>query len=495
MLIDCRIVILTLALLLTGCGGWAPVAVAPLPLPPLAEQWQQTASSATGSAASTPAAVATPTEYPTDSATENDPDQPWLASFADVTLDALVAEALAANATLAEAQARLREGEGAAQVAGAPRQLQLDAALQAGRARRNSQTANSFSAEFGLSWEADLWGRLSAAAQAAVIDRDALALELRAAQLSLAANVAKAWFAAVEGRQQQGLSEQLVSNLSQSLQVLEEGYRNGLVAALDIHLARANLATERSRLADRRRTLGDQLRALQLLLGRYPSRALMVPAQLPRLPAAVPAGLPSQLLTRRPDIRAAAARLESAERRQHASHQDRFPRFSLSASLGGSSDELSNLLSQQNLFWSLFGNLAQPLLDGGRLEGLERQAAARLEQAQARYVDSLLSAFAEVEGALEQERELQHLTQALELSVQESDLAEALAYEQYRQGLVDIVTALESQRRAFTARSSYIAARNQQLQNRIDLYLALGGDFAAAASPIQTDMRSNDDQS
>lgn len=462
-------------LLLTGCAGWQPLPLTPLPVTPPAALWQQLSTD------------------PARDLTAEPP--PWLQSFADPALEGLVAEALEANPLLQAAVARLREGEAQAQVAGAPRQLQLDAALQAGRARRNGQTGTSFGAELGVGWEADLWGRLSDAAQAAVVDRDALAQELRDAHLSLAANVAKGWFAAVEARQQQTLSEQLVSNLGQSLQVLEEGYRRGIVAALDIHLARANLASEQSRLAERRRTLGDRLRALELLLGRYPVRALAAPAQLPDLPATVPVGLPSQLLTRRPDIRAAAARLRSAELRLSASHKDRFPRFSLSGSLGGSSAELGRLLDHQNLVWSLFGNLTQPLLDGGRLAGLELQAAARWEQTQAGYVDTLLRAFAEVEGALEQERELRQVNASLALSVQESDLAEALAYEQYRQGLVDIVTALESQRRAFTARSSYIAARNQQLQNRIDLYLALGGDFAAAASPIQTDMRSNDDQS
>ncbi|HEY5717460.1 MAG TPA: efflux transporter outer membrane subunit [Motiliproteus sp.] len=469
-----RTLSLCFPLLLSGCAGWSPVAVTPLPEPALVEQWQQAASSGVEVSAG---------------------PQPWLQRFADPELDELVAVALRANPLLTQARARLREGEAQAQVVGAPSQLQLDAGLQAGRTRRNTISSNSFTADLSLSWEPDLWGRLSAAAQAAVVDRAALREELRDAQLSLAANLAKAWFAAAEAEQQRRLSQQLVDNLSQSLQVLEEGYQRGIVAALDIHLARANLASEQGRLAERQRALSDRVRALELLLGRYPARELTIPSQLPPLPGAVPLGLPSELLTRRPDIRAASARLQSAELRQRAAHKDRFPRFSLTASLGGSSSELGRLLNQQNLFWTLFGNLSQPLLDGGRLQGLELQAAARWEQAQAQYVDTLLQAFAEVEGALEQERALSQLNASLTVSVEESDLAEALAFEQYRQGLVDIVTVLEAQRRAFSARSTHIEARNRQLQNRIDLYLALGGDFAATA-PTESRHGNNDhDQS
>ncbi|WP_210396227.1 efflux transporter outer membrane subunit [Motiliproteus sediminis] len=455
-----RRLLITSLLLLGGCSVWAPVEVAPESPLPGAPAWQQ----------------------PHIADAMEPVAEPWLQHFADSRLEALVSEALASNPTLRVAEFQLRESRFAADVAGAAEQPSLDANFQGGRARRAGTSSDSFSAGLNAAWELDLWQRLSRAAQAAVTDRDALAADLRAARLSLAANVAKGWFLAVEARQQQQLSERLVANLEQSLEVLESGYRAGLVAALDIHLARANLATERSRLADRRSAVGDRLRELETLLGRYPGRALVVDAQLPPLPPAVPVGLPSQLLARRADIRAAELRLVAAGLRQDAAHADRFPRISLTGSLGGSSDELGQLLSGDSLVWSLFGNLAQPLFDGGRLEALEGQAASRFEQAQERYRATLLQAFSEVEGALEQESELRNLVASLALGVAESDLAEQLAYEQYRRGLVDIVTVLEAQRRAFNARSAYIAARNRQLQTRINLHLALGGDFAAAPS-------------
>ncbi len=138
---------------------------------------------------------------------------------------------------------------------------------------------------------------------------------------------------------------------------------------------------------------------------------------------------------------------------------------------------MDKLLRGDSLVWSLLGGVAQPLLEGGRLEALEARSLAQAQQREASYRDTVLRAFSEVEEALQQEQQLLRFVTALEVSVTESDLAEVLAAEQYRSGLVEYITLLEAQRRAFDARSTFIQGRNQQLQNRIDLYLALGGDF------------------
>jgi multidrug efflux system outer membrane protein len=403
--------------------------------------------------------------------------QRWLQLLNDPLLEQLVDEALEANPSLQRVRALLAEGRAQAIIAGADQQPEISANAQAGRNRRGSQDSTSLSLGLNLGWQLDLWNKLSDSARAAEIDRQALLQDYQAARLSLAATISKNWFAAIESMQQLRLSQSLVEVLSARLEVLEEGYRSGLVAALDIHLARANLATEISRLATREQTLGTRVRALELLLGRYPANQQSVAATLPVLPEPIPAGLPSELLTRRFDIRAAQLRVESAWARLSRSHKDRFPSFSLTASLGSSSDQLDKLLRGDSLVWSLLGGVAQPLMNGGRLEAQEARALAQAQQREAGYRDTVLKAFAEVEEALQQEQQFQRLVGALEVSVSESDLAEVLAAEQYRSGLVEYTTLLEAQRRAFDARSGFIQARNQQLQNRMDLYLALGGDF------------------
>ncbi len=462
-------------LLLSGCaslGALTPgaLSVRELPVDAVPERWQMAAE-----------------------AVEADNSRPrWLQLLNDPLLEQLVAEALATNPPLQRVRALLAEGHAQAIIAGADQQPDLSVNAQAGRSGRGSQDTTSLSLGLNLGWQLDLWNKLSDSARAAEIDRQALLQDYQAARLSLAAAISKNWFAAIESLQQLRLSQRLVAVLSARLEVLEEGYRSGLVAALDIHLARANLATETSRLATREQALGTRVRSLELLLGRYPSNQQVVAATLPVLPEPIPAGLPSELLTRRFDIRAAQLRVESAWARLSRSHKDRFPSFTLTASLGSSSEQLDRLLRGDSLVWSLLGGVAQPLVNGGRLEALEARALAQAQQREASYRDTLLKAFSEVEEALQQEQQLLRLVSALEVSVSESDLAEVLAAEQYRSGLVEYTTLLEAQRRAFDARSGFIQARNQQLQNRIDLYLALGGDFtldvdtALPASPLSS---------
>lgn len=448
--------------LLSGCASWPQSVTRDFPISPVPDQWNEHLSSIEG----------TP--------------QRWLQRLNDPRVEQLVTEALSNNPQLNRVRALLAEGGAQAVVAGAERQPTLSVNAQSGRSRRVSLTANELSLGLNFDWELDLWEKLSDSAKAAEIDRQALLEDYQSARLSLAANVTKNWFSAIEAIQQLRLSQQLVEVLTARLEVLEEGYRSGLVAALDIHLARANLATEQSRLATREQTLGSRVRALELLLGRYPANLLQIAAQLPALADSIPAGLPSELLTRRYDIRAARLRVESSWSRLARSHKDRFPSFNLTASLGSRSEQLDKLLQGDSLVWSILGGVAQPLLTGGRLEALEEKALAQAQQRESSYKEAVLQAFFEVEEALQQEQQLQKFVVALSLSVAESDFAEVLAAEQYRSGLVEYITVLEAERRAFDARSSFIQARNQQLQNRIDLYLALGGDFMRdpeAASP------------
>nr|WP_242521744.1 efflux transporter outer membrane subunit [Motiliproteus sp. SC1-56] len=403
----------------------------------------------------------------------------WLRRVASPQLRELVIEALAANPDLHRAEARLSEALAQAQVAGAPLKPALDASIEGGRAKRSSGggAADDYSYALTLGYELDLWGKLSDAARAAILDAEAEQQAMRRTRQTLVADLTRDWFAATEALRQRDLSRQLVDNLANSLEVLEEGFRSGLISALDIHLARANLSAERSRLAQREQALGDARRTLAQRLGRYPGASPTVAAELPPFPGPVPVGLPAALLERRPDIRSAHLRLARDEAELARRYKDRFPSLRLSARLGAGSEELGDLFDADQVVWSLLAGLTQPLYDGHRLEALEAAARARADQRVGDYLDTLLQAFNEVESALQQEAALALQVQALSDARLESERAEELAVEQYQAGLVDFITVLEAQRRAFNARSAFLQAQAARWRNRIDLYLALGGDF------------------
>ena len=170
-----------------------------------------------------------------------------------------------------------------------------------------------------------------------------------------------------------------------------------------------------------------------------------------------------------------------------AAHADRFPRLTLTGDIGTRSNELNNLVSSDYLVWSVFGGLSAPLFDSGRLEAEEERAVANIKIAEANYNQALLTAFQEVEEGLINETLLQEQESALKTASEESIEAENLAFDQYQSGLLEFITVLESQRRSFDAQSTEIEVRNQRLQNRINLYLALGGAFVDDEASKQYD--------
>jgi NodT family efflux transporter outer membrane factor (OMF) lipoprotein len=199
---------------------------------------------------------------------------------------------------------------------------------------------------------------------------------------------------------------------------------------------------------------------------------------LPDVEGAVPAGLPSELLERRPDLAAAERRLAATNMRVREAKSALFPRISLTASGGRTSSELEDLLSSQFNVWSLAGNLAQPLFQGGRLWANVQLNRARATEALEQYLQTVLQAFGEVETALAGERLLAEREATLRAATEQSIAARRLAEDRYRNGLEDFVTLLEAQRRALEAESQWITVRRMRIENRINLHLALGGGFS-----------------
>jgi multidrug efflux system outer membrane protein len=406
----------------------------------------------------------------------------WLADIADPQLPPLISEALSNNYQLAQQLAKLEESRLAVVISGAGRLPSLSLNADGSRRKVASDTDNNpiteqYSASLDLSWELDIWGKLSNSQKQARLLYQANAANVSKTKQTLSANVATGWFNVVQAQGLLQLLEQRLSNVEQNLDIIQRGYRQGTNKALDVYLSQDTLHQQRSRTADQRQTLIEAISNLQLLLARYPDGQWQVDSELPQFDQPVPVGQPSELLLRRPDIQQAWFNLLAADAGLAVAHKQRFPSLRLVASASDSSNELKNLLNGGSLGWSLLGGLTQPIFSGGRLAAAEKQARSRVVQAEQQYLDVVYRAFSEVETAISRGFLLEQRYKSLLASEASSKSAYSLSFEQYQRGLVSYTTVLESQRRAFDAQTNVIQLRFQKIQNRIGLHLALGGSF------------------
>jgi len=409
----------------------------------------------------------------------------WLQSFADPQLTTLVSEAVQRNYALEQERARLAQAEQGVVLARADRFPELDVSLTASRRSFDDSggtrtSVNSYDAGLDASIELDLWGRLSKTQQAARLDYAAQQSRVTAAERDVAIAAAAGVFSIMEAQQLLQVAKRRLDNASESHDIVASGYRQGLNDALDLYLARNELERQRANLSQQQQLLTETVADLQLGLARYPDGNLPVGGELPVIADAVPVGLPSELLARRPDLQEAWLRLLASDAGLAAAHKARFPRLSLVASGGVASSEFSDLLDLNGTSWSLLAGLAQPLFDGGRLAALEAQSAARVREAEQQYLALVYSAFAEVENSIARASSLANRYEAFQEAQKNARAALELALEQYQRGLVAYTTVLESQRQAFDSEVTVVQLRNLLLQNRLAMYRALGGDFAVA---------------
>ena len=433
----------------------------------------------------------TPAAWTTDASTNGLPKLDWWTDFGDPGLDAVIASALSNNYDLQAAAARLDQAAADSRIAGADLLPTAQVGLNGSKRKQNfigfpipgaeDQVLSTIFSNYGVSldvaWEPDLWGRLRAGARAALVDLQSRAADLRAAQLSLAGQTTKAWFTIAEASQQLRLAEASVDSFRTSSEQVRDRFEQGLRPSLDVRLALSNLANAEALREQRRQQLDAAIRQVEVLMGRYASGDLDAPENLPDAPATIPGGLPADLVSRRPDLVAAERRITSARQRWQVARGELYPRISLTSNAGTATSALQELINGNFGVWSLLGNIVQPLFQGGRLRAGVDRAEARTAEELAVYANTALLAFSEVETALAAEEFLTGRQRFLATSAEQSRAAEALADDRYRTGLDDYITVLESQRLALQAEGDLIAARRQRLENRVDLYLALGGGF------------------
>ncbi|MCH9649144.1 MAG: efflux transporter outer membrane subunit [Deltaproteobacteria bacterium] len=435
------------------------------------------------------------------------PDEhPWWESFGDARLSDLIEEALEHNQDLVAAEARLRQAEQRARIAGADLKPQLSAGLNGSRSRRNfigfpfpggeeqvsSSTTTNFGVSLDISWEVDLWGRLRAGHVASRADFRAASWDLEGARLSLAGQTAKAWFALTEAQHQVMLAQQTRASRQDTAAMIRRRYEQGLRSSVDLRLASAGDATALAAVAARERQLDGARRQLEVLLGRYPSGEVAPAEDWTEALEPVEPGLPAQLLARRPDLRAAQQRMVARDAQVSQAKGALLPTLRLTGGAGQSGEELADLLDGDFSVWSLAAGLLQPLFQGGRLRAGVSLAEASRDEVLASYFQAALRAFGEVEMALVSGEFLARQEEALAEAAKQAQGAEEVSQQRYVAGLADYLEVLESQRQAVDFQSRYLDLRRQRLASRVDLYLALGGGFSSAREGLEQPMGATD---
>ena len=427
-----------------------------------------------------PAGAALPEQWTASGAGAGNVESNWLATFSDTQLDALVTEAIQNNADLRAAAARVEQAAAYVRVAGGELYPAVDA-LGRGGGELSGDNSGLQGVLVSASWELDVWGRVRYTARSAEDQYASVQADYAFARQSLAALVAKAWFTVTEASLQHELVASMVASAAKLVDLAQQRARVGAGSELDLASARVSYDTYRDSLRQVELAREQALRSLELLVGRYPAAGIAPPADFAQFPPPIPTGLPSELLERRPDVMAAQQRLAAAFDKAKAAQAARFPRISLTASGSDISSDLFVLQNRDNPVWSAGGTIFAPLFRGGALKAQAEAASAEQKQAMAQYVQTALRAFGDVENALASEFALKDREQILTAGVREAERALHLAEARYRVGAGDLRTVQQQQLAYNTSRINLLRVQSERRVQRVNLHLALGGDFAAKA--------------
>ncbi|HEV8239014.1 MAG TPA: efflux transporter outer membrane subunit [Thermoanaerobaculia bacterium] len=471
------------ALLAGGCVSFEPKVQ--LPPPPIQASWPLPETTvvapppATEPAASESVATAT--------APVAAPDIGWRDFFADERLEQLIALALEGNRDFRTSVLNVARFRALYDIRRADRVPSVDATVSGARQRLPSSqtggdpaTVSSYALEVGTTaYELDLFGRVRSLSHEALEQYFASEENRRGAQLALIAAVADQYLAVAADRELLHLAEETVKSQEQSFGLTEKRHELGAVSGLDLAQERTTVESAR---VDAARFAGEvdlDVNALQLLVG-----APIDPALLPeRLDdsvasiAALPPGLPSEVLLRRPDVLAAEHVLRGANASIGAARAAYFPRISLTALFGRASDDLGDLFSSGSGTWSFLPQVTVPIFQGGRLRANRRAAEVERDIAVAQYEGAIQTGFREVADALALDRSLARQREAQQALTDAAARAYDLSRERYQAGRDSYLVALDSQRIHYGAQQGLIVIRLAEQRNRVELYRVLGGGW------------------
>ena len=400
----------------------------------------------------------------------------WVGSFGDAQLTAAVNEALVHNADIRISAARVEQALLHARLAGAKLYPSADV-LARGGGKMSGDGSGLQGAMLTINWEIDLWGRVRYGRAAASGMAGAAEADFAAARQSLAAQVARAWFLATEAGLQAELARRSIRDGETLVRLAQDRVRVGVGNEEDVFVARGSLGTYRDTLRQLELAREQAIRSLELLLGRYPSAAAAVAPQLPGQPETIPAGLPSELLERRPDVIAAERRVAAAFHRVGEAKAARLPAIALTSGVSAISSDLFVLKDRSNPVWNLGANLLTPIFHGGALKTQVEIRTAEQRQAVAEYAAIALRAFGEVENALSSEFAARDREEILADMLSNNRRALEIVQTQFKVGSTDLRFVNQRQLVLYSTEAALLRVQAEQRMQRVNLHLALGGNF------------------
>jgi NodT family efflux transporter outer membrane factor (OMF) lipoprotein len=423
--------------------------------------------------------VAVPGQWAAEGAATSPVAGNWLATFDDARLHALVTEAIAYNPDLRVAATRVEVASEYVNIADSTLYPQVNL-LARGGGQMGGDSSGMQGAGLYADWELDLWGRVRSERAVATASYESVVADTEFARQSVAALVAKSYFLAVEAGLQLGLAERMVAAADQLAALAEQRQRIGKGDGYDAALARADAETFRDTVEQLNLAREQALRALEALVGRYPAADVEVATQLAPAPGPVPAGLPSELLERRPDVVAAERRIAAAFYGVQEAKAARLPRIALTGNVSDISSDLFVLQDRDNPVWSAGASLMLPVFNAGALQSQVRVRTAEQKQAVAEYGRIGARAFGEVEDALSAEFAAARREKLLGRAAAENQNALELSQVRYEVGSGDLRGVRQQQLAAYGSRAALVRVQAERLVQRVNLYLALGGGFEAA---------------
>jgi len=327
-------------------------------------------------------------------------------------------------------------------------------------------------------WELDLWGRIASASSAAEARANATDLDRFYAQQAVAAGVIKSWIAITEAQQQVALSQKLLDYAKKQNQLTMQGERVGRNTAQDVSLSATTVDVYQNQMITYQTQLNQAKRSMEILLGRYPAAEIHATDTFPSPITEIPAGIPSEILTRRPDVLAAQQRYNAAFYDTAEAKRARLPSLKLNAGVAYIGDSAILLSSGiNNPVTSLTGQLFAPIFMGGQLEANQNIKTAKQEEVLAQYAKTSLNALSEVEYTLDNDNKLKDRQTAVQSQM--NHLGQVVGFEQkkYQVGKSDQYQLLQQEIALANTQSNFIKISSERLMNRVSLHQALGGHF------------------
>ncbi len=415
-------------------------------------------------------------------------DLPWWSVFRDEALQRLAAEAVGSNCTLRAAAARVAQYQAMLGVAQADYYPQLGYSAEAGRQRTSTLltgpvTANQFGGSLGASWELDLWGRIRRGTEAARAELLGAEESRRGVLLTLVADVAESYFTLLALDRQREIARAMEASYAATLDLFTRRHEHGVEPKLAVVRAEANLADVRAAQAELELQVAGQENRVAVLLGRPPGPIPRgAPPAGPASAPDIPAGLPAQLLERRPDVRQAEAAVMGAAARMGVAAADFMPAIRLTGLFGALSPEVHDVLDGESRIWSAAAAAAGPVFQGGRLTRAYRARRAQWEEASVLYRQTVLQALAEVASALAARRCLADICEQRARDAAALREAVQISLRRYELGKSNYYEVLEAQQRLFPAEIAEAEARRDQQIVVVRLYRALGGGWQIPAA-------------